>query len=78
MSIDESSIQSSTLQQQKNEQNNLDSKTKSEAILNNTLENQSQHIEIEDDSYDEAESINEDNINSPIIDSNENRVCIKM
>ena len=35
-------------------------------------------IEIDDASYDEADSVNEENLNSEILNSNENRVCTKM
>jgi hypothetical protein len=78
MSSNENSMQSAIQQQQNNDQNNLDSKTKYEAILNNTLESQLLHIKIEDVSYDEAESINENDIDNQIINPIENRVCIKM
>ena len=36
------------------------------------------HIEIDEESYDEAESVNEENLTSNVITENENRVCTKM
>ncbi len=78
MSSDENTIKSTNLsniqQQQCEDLNNTQNLEKSKENENKN----SLHIEIDEDSYDEADSVNEDNINNQILNSNDNCVCIKM
>ena len=57
-------------------QQNIDNDNK-KTETQSSSNNEAVQIEIDEDSYDEAESVNEDNLNSLIINSSD-RVCTKM